>query len=178
MHLKLMVLLVCQALVYYMIIFNSMELPGDPIKIGIVFGAAEAFGVLIVERLVHLVPDTQGCAIAYPAVAFLATSLRYPGIDEHLLYVLLCLQVMLIGFIWNVTIVIQDSRTLPRYKAMSFELNYCVAQLFNASVPILSKMEEPVPLATYWTVAIVGTVTCILIGPEQRSTEEKINEHE
>lgn len=165
MHLKLKVLLISQCMVYYMILFNSVELPGDTIQKGIVFGVAEAFGVILVERIAHLVPDTQGCAFAYPGLAFLATALRHPSVDGTLLYAILCLQVMCIGFIWNVTIVIQESRMPPRHKAMSFELNYCVGQMAVAIVPVLSKMPEPVPLIFYWTVAIIGTLICFLIGP-------------
>ena len=60
MHLKLKLMMALQCGIYYMILFNSVELSGDPIKIGMVFGAAEALGVLLVERLVHLIPDTHG----------------------------------------------------------------------------------------------------------------------
>ena len=55
----------------------------------------------------------------------------------------------------------------PRNKAMSFELNGCNAQIFAAAVPILSRMPEPVPLMTYWFVAILGTITCFVIGKQK-----------
>ena len=76
---------------------------------------------------------------------------------------------MAIGFIWNSGIVIQESRMPPRYKAMSFELNTCMGQAFAAVIPILSKMPEPVPLATYWLIAIFGTLICFLIGTEKKA---------
>ena len=40
--------------------FYSFELGGDPLKKGVFLGIAEGLGVLLVDRLVHLVPDTQG----------------------------------------------------------------------------------------------------------------------
>ena len=67
------------------------------------FGAAEGLGVLLVDRLINHVPDTQGAVFCFPMVALLATALMHPDLDERLLYLILTVQVMSVGFIWNVT---------------------------------------------------------------------------
>ena len=48
-------------------------------------------------------PDTQGAVFCFPMVALLATALMNPDLDERLLYLILTVQVMSVGFIWNVT---------------------------------------------------------------------------
>ena len=49
------------------------------------FGAAEGLGVLLVDRLINHVPDTQGAVFCFPMVALLATALMHPDLDERLL---------------------------------------------------------------------------------------------
>ena len=78
-----------QCFVYTFIMFYSFELGGDPLKKGVFLGIAEGLGVLLVDRLVHLVPDTQGAVFAFPLIALLATIMMLPGLDERILYCLL-----------------------------------------------------------------------------------------
>ena len=164
MHLKLHALFFCQCFVYYIILFNGFELGGDPIKKGVFFGIAEGLGVLLVDRLVHYVPDTQGSVFAYPMIALLATALSHPDLNENMLYGLLILQVMSIGYIYNVTMVVQESRTKPKYAAMSLELVSCCGNMIASFTPLVSKLPHPYPLISYWVIAFIGVITSLSIG--------------
>lgn len=138
MHMKLQVLFACMCFVYTFILFYSFEIAGDPLNKGVFFGIGEGLGVLLVDRIINYVPDTQGAVFCFPMIALLATALMNPHLDETLLYLILMFQIMSVGFCWNVTWVIQESRTKPKYAAMSLELNACFSNLLASMTPFVA----------------------------------------
>jgi len=49
--------------------------------------------------------------------------------------------------------------------ALSLEFNLTLACISAFAMPVVSKLDEPIPLCMYWVFCVMGIYTMIKIGP-------------
>ena len=166
-----MVKRICCVMIYFMVLFNSVEFGGHPLFKGMLFGICDALGVLIVERVTKYATYISGFNVIFPAIAILSTLLKI-DIPDQTLYIVFCLQVFATGFMHNLSQMLQYRCTKPLYRAISLELNQATAEIFTSVVPIMSKMSEPWPTGSYWVLGFIGMIMVNWIGEDPHNEKD------
>ena len=154
-------------IIYFLALYNSAELKGNVLTLGIMFGLSECLGIIGGERCLQLFPD-HICFYFSMAIAMVASVLiKLPGISDYETYFLLILQVFFVGLIYGVMILVQESRTPLRLQAVSLELNLCISYITSAFTPQIAKMNEPYPLFTFILCGSVCLIVMCYLGPSK-----------
>ena len=103
-YMLLMLFCVCLN-IYFLALFNSSQLKGEPLKILSLFGLAEVLGILIGERLVHYVSDTLGLVSSLTIVMVLNIVMK-TDIDMSTLYVVFLIDIFFVGAIFNILLIV------------------------------------------------------------------------
>lgn len=85
----LAIMFTCSLNLYYLGLFSSAELKGDAFTIGICFGLAETFGILLGERMLEHLPEHISMYISLACILIPCNIISMvEDLDENYLYIL------------------------------------------------------------------------------------------
>lgn len=133
--------------IYFFGLYNSSQIKGNPIMILIMFGIAEAFGILFGEKLLHQVVSNASLAMAVSLVIILGmnTYIKYGDLSENAVLIFFLIFVFFIGNAFNLIFTVQAEQINPKLIGIAFEINYSFGQITTMACPIIAKMDEPYP---------------------------------
>ena len=75
--------------IYFLALFNSTELKGDVLTLGIMFGFSECLGIIGGERCLKLFSDHVCFHLAMIITLTASLLLKFPGISDFATYIIL-----------------------------------------------------------------------------------------
>lgn len=129
--------------IYYFGLYNSSQLKGDPIKIVIMFGLAEVLGIVIGEKVVHILShgNTKIAMVSSLVIITICSScIKFLNLSEQSVLIFFLVEIFFIGNAFNLVFSIQDEQVAPKLLGVSFEVNYSFGQLTTLACPIIAKM--------------------------------------
>jgi hypothetical protein len=157
---------------YYLVLYNCVELKGDPLWFGILYGVSEGIGVMLTETLAQCTVDYIGYMVGAGGIILLSTLMKMPFSGAEAQGAMLIGQIGIMGTIFTIAQCMQDNRTADKFKAVSLEFNICAGQCAAFIIPSISKAPEPIPTLTYWFACGLGIFMMWCVGPMKTEQEE------
>jgi predicted MFS family arabinose efflux permease len=158
----------CMIFIYFLTMYNYSTFEGDLFNIGILFGVAEVFGILVGEKFVADYPDWLTLIVSVLLASVFNMVVKMPGIPVSLLYLTFLLEMVCVGILYNSAFVIMESRTNPRHIQVAFEINLSFGNALTMLCPIIAKKEEPIPSLVLLSFGLVCVFMALKIGPERK----------
>jgi len=160
------------SVIYFLGIYNSIELKGNIFTIEIIFGSALLSGVAFSEYVLHYVNATTCMIVANLFIMAIALIIK-TGLNYHLFYFLFIIQSVFIGSIVNFIMVIGCTRIDPRYLSMSCELGLSIGQLISSICPIFAVQKEPIPTLVFLFSGALLFISLLIMG-QQNGDQKKL----
>jgi len=110
---------------------------GDKLWNGIVYGLSDATSIFISGGIVQVCQPLS--LMKFSFLAFIGVQPLFELLTSDMEQALLqSLKVLLVGFIYNGTFILQEKYSDPSTVAASFELIFCTASLLNFIVPYVA----------------------------------------
>lgn len=158
----------------YFTMFNAVELPGDEMTNLMLFGVSEVAGVFLIERFITKVSDSTGMILCLQVVVFANLIIKIFTLPTYVTYVLFVIQVLGTGGIYSLIIIINEKKVDPKLKSISLELNYSLATIPTIFVPMLAKMEEPLPTIAFSLFCLLGLVMTFIMPKDSKQQNPQI----
>jgi hypothetical protein len=97
-------------LLYFNSMYNLTEIPGNPIKILLVFAIAETIGIGVADKFVNLIKDSNQVALNLTLVLILNFVVKFVEMSENLMLFCFLAEIFCIGIVFNLWIIIMQRR--------------------------------------------------------------------
>jgi len=142
-------------LIYYLLLFNVVNFPGNSFTNGLTMGIAEIAAMIISGIVLQYVEGLIAFKVFLVITLVGALSLTMVT-NVYAVMALILFAVLGGGGCYNIIFIVHEERTPTEIMGASLEVSMSIARVFVAMVPQIAMMEAPLPM-TILSGIVIGT---------------------
>lgn len=125
-EIQVMIFCFCEVQMYFLVLFNSSELKGNPLWSIILLSAAEATGAFISPFVIQALSLKSSVVVSSLLLCVASHTAKFSSPSDKTLMVCIMVFSIMIGMITNFYVLVNTQLIEPRFRFLTLEINFSI----------------------------------------------------